>query len=163
LILGLIVGEIVQRLQHQHLEHQRDVMRLAPCIAPALLLMKHLQERAEGFPVDDMTSRGSGLPRFSSLANRYCWSKKPGWMPSRPCLISRCYAARSGQCLEVHLSCRGAWDVAAYMNSYKRAQDPRHKGNLKATTEQFHGGKFGYYGTRKSARRHLLGGRPAGQ
>jgi len=59
------------------------------------------------------------------------------------------------------LSDQEAWDVAAYMNSHERPQDPRHEGDLKATTEQFHGGKFDFYGKRKTAENRLLGEQPA--
>jgi len=59
------------------------------------------------------------------------------------------------------LSDQEAWDVAAFMNSHERPQDPRHKGDLAATTKQFHGGKFDYYGTRKTAEGRLLGEQPA--
>lgn len=54
-----------------------------------------------------------------------------------------------------------AWDVAAFMNSQERPQDPRHQGDLAATRSQFHRGKFDYYGTRRSADGQLLGERPA--
>jgi thiosulfate dehydrogenase len=54
------------------------------------------------------------------------------------------------------LSDQEAWDVAAYMNSHERPQDPRHDGDLKATTEQFHGGKFDYYGKRRNLEGRLL-------
>ena len=59
------------------------------------------------------------------------------------------------------LSDQEAWDVAAYMNSHERPQDPRHEGNLQATTERFHGGKFDYYGKRRTAEGRLLGEQPA--
>ncbi len=59
------------------------------------------------------------------------------------------------------LSDQEAWDVAAYMNSHERPQDPRHEGNLQATTERFHGGKFDYYGKRRTVEGHLLGEQPA--
>ena len=59
------------------------------------------------------------------------------------------------------LSEQEAWDVAAYMNSHERPQDPRHEGDLKATTERFHGGKFDYYGKRRTAEKRLLGEQPA--
>jgi thiosulfate dehydrogenase len=59
------------------------------------------------------------------------------------------------------LSDQEAWDVAAFMNSHERPQDPRHNGDLKSTTEQFHGGKFDYYGKRKTVEGHLLGEQPA--
>jgi thiosulfate dehydrogenase len=52
-------------------------------------------------------------------------------------------------------------DVAAFMNSHERPQDPRHDGDLTATTERFHGGKFDYYGKLRTAAGHLLGEQPA--
>ena len=55
-----------------------------------------------------------------------------------------------------------AWDVAAYMNSHERPQDPRHEGDLATTTEKYHGGRFDYFGKRKTRDGHLLGERPAG-
>jgi len=36
------------------------------------------------------------------------------------------------------LSEQQAWDVAAYINSHERPQDPRHEGDLKATDQTFH-------------------------
>ena len=57
---------------------------------------------------------------------------------------------------------QGAWDVAAFMNSHERPQDPRYKGDVAATTERFHGGAFDYYGKRRTPEGHLLGERPAG-
>ncbi len=59
------------------------------------------------------------------------------------------------------LSDQDAWDVAAFMNSHERPQDPRYQGDLAATAELFHGGKFDYYGKRKSEQGYLLGERPA--
>ena len=50
---GLVVREVVQRLQHQHLEHQRNIVRLASGVALALLLMDDLQKWAKGVPVHD--------------------------------------------------------------------------------------------------------------
>jgi len=59
------------------------------------------------------------------------------------------------------LSDQEAWDVAAFMNSHERPQDPRFRGDLAATTNEFHGGKYDYYGTRKTKDGALLGERPA--
>ena len=59
------------------------------------------------------------------------------------------------------LTDQDAWDVAAFMNSHERPQDPRYQGDLAKTTTQFHGGKFDYYGTRKAADGKLLGERSA--
>jgi thiosulfate dehydrogenase len=44
------------------------------------------------------------------------------------------------------LSDQEAWDVAAWMNTQERPQDPRFTGDLAETTEKFHGGKYDYYG-----------------
>jgi len=54
-----------------------------------------------------------------------------------------------------------AWEVAAYMNSHERPQDPRHDDDLKATTERFQGAVFDYYGKRRTAEGRLLGDQPA--
>ena len=43
------------------------------------------------------------------------------------------------------LSDRDAWDVAAFMNSHERPQDPRFEGDTAATQEQFHQ-HSGFYG-----------------
>ncbi len=59
------------------------------------------------------------------------------------------------------LSDQEAWDLAAFMNSHERPQDPRFQGDLNATKEQFHASKFDYYGKRESEQGHLLGERPA--
>lgn len=45
------------------------------------------------------------------------------------------------------LSLQDAWDVAAYINSHERPQDPRFKGDLKATKAKFHDHQC-YYGER---------------
>ena len=54
-----------------------------------------------------------------------------------------------------------AWDLAAFMNSHERPQDPRHAGDLDATTERYHGGRFDYFGKRRTPEGHLLGEQPA--
>jgi thiosulfate dehydrogenase len=55
------------------------------------------------------------------------------------------------------LSDQEAWDVAAYMNSHERPQDPRHGGDLAETTEKFHGSKLDYYGKRPGPDGKMLG------
>jgi thiosulfate dehydrogenase len=55
------------------------------------------------------------------------------------------------------LSDQEAWDVAAFLNSQERPQDPRFKGNLAETTKKFHGGKYDYYGKLKKPDGKLLG------
>lgn len=58
------------------------------------------------------------------------------------------------------LSDQQAWDVAAYINSHERPQDPRFTGNLKETAEKFHQGKFSLYGKVKGPTGALLGENP---
>lgn len=53
------------------------------------------------------------------------------------------------------LSDQDAWDVALYMDSHERPQDPRFTGDVKATREQFHDSKWSLYGTEVDG--HLLG------
>ncbi|MCW2272356.1 cytochrome C [Pseudomonas sp. MYb187] len=62
----------------------------------------------------------------------------------------------------VQLSVQQAWDVAAFMNSRERPQDPRFDGDLSNTAKKFHGSDQGYYG--KSVEGELLGSQafPAG-
>lgn len=45
----------------------------------------------------------------------------------------------------IQISKQQAWDVAAFMNSHERPQDPRFKGDLKANQEKYHNHQ-GYYG-----------------
>ncbi|NYT37498.1 c-type cytochrome [Allopusillimonas soli] len=45
------------------------------------------------------------------------------------------------------LSDQQAWDVAQYMDSHDRPQDPRFKGSLEETRQQHHGGEHDMYGT----------------
>ncbi len=54
------------------------------------------------------------------------------------------------------LSDRDAWDVAAFMNSHERPQDPRFNGDTAATKEQFHQHQ-GFYGQEVDGK--LLGGK----
>ena len=44
------------------------------------------------------------------------------------------------------LSDQQAWDVALYMNSHERPQDPRYTGNVGATRRQFHDTADSMYG-----------------
>jgi len=59
------------------------------------------------------------------------------------------------------LSDQESWDLAAFINSHERPQDPRYQGDLAATTKELHGGKFDYYGRREGPDGALLGERPA--
>lgn len=55
----------------------------------------------------------------------------------------------------VQLSVQEAWDVAAFINSRERPQDPRFNGDLNSTAKMFHGADQSYYG--KSVDGSLLG------
>jgi thiosulfate dehydrogenase len=57
----------------------------------------------------------------------------------------------------LELTDQQAWDVAAFMNSHERPQDPRFTGDLAETTERFHGSEFDYYGVRNGPDGRLLG------
>jgi thiosulfate dehydrogenase len=59
--------------------------------------------------------------------------------------------------LSQSLTKQQAWDVAAFINSHDRPQDPRYNGELKQTTDDFHSSKYDYYGKRKNADGKLLG------
>lgn len=55
------------------------------------------------------------------------------------------------------LSDQQAWDVAAFVDSHSRPQDPRFKGNTEATRKAFHAKhRYGYYGRTVDGK--LLGG-----
>ncbi|MEX3773340.1 c-type cytochrome [Pseudomonas sp. MYb118] len=56
----------------------------------------------------------------------------------------------------IQLTPTQAWDVAAYINSQKRPQDPRFNGNLTSTAHAFHGAEQCYYG--QTVEGVLLGG-----
>ncbi|MDL1866604.1 c-type cytochrome [Betaproteobacteria bacterium PRO4] len=49
-----------------------------------------------------------------------------------------------------------AWDIALYMNSHERPQDPRFTGDLDETRDKYHDGKWSLYGRKING--HLLGG-----
>ncbi|WP_462322106.1 c-type cytochrome [Halochromatium sp.] len=57
----------------------------------------------------------------------------------------------------IELSDQDAWDVAAYINSHERPQDPRFNGDLAETTQRFHKSQFDYYGKRTGPDGKLLG------
>ena len=57
----------------------------------------------------------------------------------------------------IALTDQQAWDVAAFMNSHERPQDPRFTGDLAETTGQFHGSELDYYGKREGPDGKLLG------
>lgn len=50
-----------------------------------------------------------------------------------------------------------AWDVAAYMNSHERPQDPRFGGSVQETRKKYHDPPTSMYG--KTVKGHVLGGK----
>ncbi len=55
-----------------------------------------------------------------------------------------------------------AWDVAQFVNSHERPQDPRFAGDLTETANAFHGNPFSLYG-KPGPDGSLLGSNPAGE
>lgn len=53
------------------------------------------------------------------------------------------------------LSDQEAWDVAVFMNSHERPQDPRFKGSVAATRKAFHDNDDSLYGMTVNG--HVLG------
>ncbi len=51
-----------------------------------------------------------------------------------------------------------AWDVAAYIDSHNRPQDPRFVGSIAETRTKFHNNKFSMYGETVNGK--LLGAKP---
>jgi hypothetical protein len=64
LVFGQVGGEVVERLKHQHLVHQGDVLRFAPDIALSQFLVNDLEEWAKGFPVDDAVQSEQWITKF---------------------------------------------------------------------------------------------------
>lgn len=56
------------------------------------------------------------------------------------------------------LTAQQAWDVAYYMDSHERPQDPRFTGDVATTRKQFHDNKWSLYGTTIDG--HVLGSAP---
>jgi histidine triad (HIT) family protein len=55
------------------------------------------------------------------------------------------------------LSDQEVWDIAGFVNSHPRPQDPRYDGDFEETVKRFHGGIFDYYGTLTLPNGKLLG------
>ena len=55
------------------------------------------------------------------------------------------------------LSEQDAWDVAIFMNSHERPQDPRFKGSVAETRKQYHDTADSLYGMTVNG--HVLGSR----
>lgn len=58
------------------------------------------------------------------------------------------------------LTTQQAWDVAMYMDSHERPQDPRFAGSVAQTRKKYHGSKWSLYG--KTVHGHVLGSGTSG-
>src|SRR3954469_4892412 len=80
LILDLLVGQIVKRLQHQHPKHHENVNRLAPGIALLLVRRRHTAASISARKLSNGTTRAiisSGSPFAEIAASRLSASKNP--------------------------------------------------------------------------------------
>src|SRR5665213_842593 len=67
LVLGLIVGQIVEPLQDQYLEHEQGVNRLATSVALALPFTNDAKAVAEYFPIDDRVETYERIAKFGEV------------------------------------------------------------------------------------------------
>ncbi len=79
LIFHLLVSQVVQRLQNQHLEHQHHVERLAARVGFAFLLGHRLPQGTKDLHGIAAVSRSRGSPRLLIRGNRFSRSKKLRW------------------------------------------------------------------------------------
>ena len=59
---------------------------------------------------------------------------------------------RAPRLLSYGVTNQQAWDVATFMNSHERPQDPRFTGDVAQTRAQFHDSEYSLYGTRVDGR-----------
>ncbi len=78
LIFGLVVGQRVQGLQHQHLEHEHRVGWRPSALGPIRARQRLFQTLATQFEIDDLRSRSSGSPAADHALVRSSPSKNPG-------------------------------------------------------------------------------------
>ena len=62
--LRLVVGEVVERLQHQDLEHQHAIVRRAPAAGPVVAVQRLLQPVAERLERHDLLQSNQRVTRF---------------------------------------------------------------------------------------------------
>ena len=74
----------------------------------------------------DLFNWGAGMGRFSNAA-AFIMADMPLGLPGT-------------------LTDQQAWDVALYMNSHERPQDPRYTGNVQGTRHDFHATEDSMYG-----------------
>jgi len=96
LILDALVGQVVQLLQHQHLEHEHDINRLGARVALTCLLVHPIQVGAERFPVDLVFQTNQRVAHPGERGGAFRYVKK-AWLPltfRRVC--SRGFHGRNG-------------------------------------------------------------------
>ena len=60
----LVVGEVVQRLQHEYFEHHHRVVALGACGGLAVFVADGFEFRSEDIPVDDLVESGKRVAVF---------------------------------------------------------------------------------------------------
>jgi len=78
LIFDAVIGQIVQLLQYQELEHQHDIERLGPGLALPFLLMHPIEVWPKPFPVDDGIQPHQGIAHLGQLGRAFVYVKKSG-------------------------------------------------------------------------------------
>jgi thiosulfate dehydrogenase len=88
----------------------------------------------------------NGEPVFPALwgPKSYNWGAGMGNIKNAAAFIKANMPLSRGETL----SNQDAWDVAAFVNSHERPQDPRFTGNVSETREKYHNSKMWLYGTR---------------
>ena len=95
----------------------------------------------------------TGQPNFPALwgAKSFNWGAGMGSLKNASGFIKTNMPLGLGGTL----SDQQAWDVAQFMNSHERPQDPRYKGSIAATRAEYHDSPNDLYGTTVNG--HLLG------
>ena len=101
LVLGLIVGEIVQRLHHQHFEHHRHVVRFASGTPLALFLVNQLEQRPESVPINDAIKPWQWITQFFQLGEAVFLIENARLGAIHPTLCEYDYHAEDRVVLEV--------------------------------------------------------------
>ena len=79
LVFDPVIRQVVQLLQHQHLEHQHHVDWLGPRVALALFLIDSVQVGAKGFPVNFGIQSNQRVAHLGQLVCPFGYVKK-SWL-----------------------------------------------------------------------------------
>ena len=74
----LVVGEVVERLQHQDLEHQHAIVRRTPAAGPVAPVQRLLQSVAERLERHDLLQPNQRVTRFRQRRIPIVEIKEPG-------------------------------------------------------------------------------------